>query len=340
MRTRKIVTEKLLREYIQVILNENDYENLGPVDTVGMGQGYGYGSGAGLSSLVKPFTDVIATAAGAAEEVYRRWRTVLRVAIEAAITTVIPFVKDSYDEIFQEEARDIQSIRSKYKDVYDRTENALGGDAKALAFIMAPGAFLTTKAAALTFQKAPKAAAELLSSLTAGISDKYLGKYLKEAHEYSMKFLLETEQSDFLQDFENALKDPAVISNVTKKLSPISSELEQAKHAKLNSALSLAKNVINAKSVDDLQKELKNKFSSDELKKKIAAAKQQDANKAKKGEELSPEEIDQALSQLPAGAMDFLKTAFLEPLEQEKSKLDNKSLIADYDKVISKIKSL
>jgi hypothetical protein len=165
-------TKKLIREYVSEVLKEYDDGSYGmDLSMYGMGGGV-YGSGADLyNAFIKPFTDVIGTAVGKTKEVIRRGTTVLNVAFENLVTTLVPFLTDSYDEIFASEKADLQQIRSQYAEYYDATEKALGStDAKMVAFLAFPGAALTGK----FIKDAPDAAQAVLSVATGGLSDKLL----------------------------------------------------------------------------------------------------------------------------------------------------------------------
>jgi len=163
-------TKKLIKEYVSEILKEYDDGSMG-IDTGGYGAVYG-GKGDLFNTFIKPFTDVIGTAIGKTKEVMRRGLTVLNVAFETLMTTLVPFLTDSYDEIFAKEKSDLQKIRSEYKQYYDSTAAALGsGDAKMLAFIAFPGATLTGK----FIKDAPDVAKGILSVATGGLTDQYLG---------------------------------------------------------------------------------------------------------------------------------------------------------------------
>ena len=164
--------KNLIKEYVSETLREDD-GSMG-YDDGGMGSG-GYGGGGSgedlFNTFIKPFADVVGTIAGKTKELARRGMTVLNVAFETLKHTLIPFLVDSYGEIFAKEQGDIQKIRGEYQKYYDSTEKVLGGaDAKVLAFIAFPGAALTGK----FVKTAPKAAKGILSIATGGLSDKYL----------------------------------------------------------------------------------------------------------------------------------------------------------------------
>jgi hypothetical protein len=158
--------EREFRKYVRQLLTEDDgggggdggYGGFGGDWGMmgGMGGMYMMGSTQGLyDSFVKPFVEVIQTASGATKEVMRRVGTLTAVALEAVITTFVPVVRDSYDEIFENERRDIDALREKYKAVYaSNMEMFSHADMNVLAFAIDPTKYLT----GAFLRKAPKAA--------------------------------------------------------------------------------------------------------------------------------------------------------------------------------------
>jgi hypothetical protein len=163
--------KKLIREYTLETLKE--YDDGGYVGDFSMySGGVGYGSGGDLYKVfIQPFADVVGTVAGKTKEIMRSGLTVLNVAFEGLMTTLVPWLTDSYDEIFQKEKADLQAIENEYRQYYDATAAALGTDAKMLAFFAFPGPVLAGK----FVSTAPKAAKSILSIATGGLTDKYLG---------------------------------------------------------------------------------------------------------------------------------------------------------------------
>jgi hypothetical protein len=182
--SRRTQSDKLLREYVSQVLRRSSKRSLVEYDGMGdmgydMGTGGAFGMGMSYGSpgelyqtFIQPFVDVVGTIAGKTKEVIRSGLTVLNVAFESLMTSLVPFLSDSYDEIFAKEKSDLAKIRSEYQSYYDSTEKALGGsDAKLLAFFAFPGAALTGKFASA----APDAAKSILSVATGGYSDELLG---------------------------------------------------------------------------------------------------------------------------------------------------------------------
>lgn len=166
-------SEELIKKYIAEVLKDSKKPIVEYISMDDSGMGGAYGSQSDLfNTFIKPFTDVVGTVVGKTKEVARRGMTVLNVAFETLMTTLVPFLTDSYDEIFAKEKADLQAIRSEYQPYYDSTAKALGGsDVKMLAFMAFPGAALTGK----FVKDAPKAAKGILSVASGGITDKYLG---------------------------------------------------------------------------------------------------------------------------------------------------------------------
>lgn len=170
-------TKVLLREYVQEVLKEDDFGGLAMSDAMVGPYGMHYASGEQLYNIfVKPFADVVGVAAGKTKELSEKGQTLLKVAFESIATTLVPILKDSYGEIFEKEKEQLDKIRAEYSDVYQATWDAFKeNDVLVAAFMYRPDLFLTAKFA----EKAPKAAAKLLSVLSGGKLDNVLSKLLK-----------------------------------------------------------------------------------------------------------------------------------------------------------------
>lgn len=177
---RLTIKEALLREYVKTVLNEDDAGGnpaYGGGGDIGLGAGspYGVSFGSGqdlIDSFITPFVDVFKTAVGKTKEITRKASTVLWVALQTVLTTLIPIYGYNYSDVFDKEKQDIEKIRSKYKDVYDRTDKALASsDAGMLAFMANPAVVLGAKFAAVATPKAAEEAKDLLSAATGGFSD-------------------------------------------------------------------------------------------------------------------------------------------------------------------------
>lgn len=173
-------TEKLLREYVRQVLVEDDggvYADLAGADA-GSPYGMHYGSGDDLYKVfIKPFVDVVDTAAGKTKELSQKGQTVLKTAFETVATTLIPVLSDSYSEIFAHEKQEVEKVKQEYAEVYKANWDAFkDNDVLCAAFMYSPTAFLTVAMA----RKAPKAAARLVSVLSGGSLDKWVRKVLSK----------------------------------------------------------------------------------------------------------------------------------------------------------------
>lgn len=169
MPKKSALNESLLREYVRGILTEDEY-GMGAFDYTDPGP---YVSRFGTSqdlydAFVTPFVDVFKTAVGKTKEVAQATKTLLTVALQTVLTTLIPIYGYNYSSLFDEQEEKIEKIRNEYKDVYDRTESALeNSDAGMLAFMASP--ILTS-----TYwvgKKSPEVIKGALSAATGGESD-------------------------------------------------------------------------------------------------------------------------------------------------------------------------
>ena len=113
--------ERLLREYITVVLREDGYGGFGGygADYAGLGIDpmacmpgrVHYTDGDAMyKTFIKPFVDVVGVAAGKTKELSQRAVTTAKVAFESIMTTLIPVLTDDYAEVFRQEHEEIQKI--------------------------------------------------------------------------------------------------------------------------------------------------------------------------------------------------------------------------------------
>jgi len=335
-----LVQKAIVRKYIKEILSEQG-------DGDGMFTrefgGYGYGTWGSPKDLydtfVKPFTDVFYTAVGGAKEITRRARTLLSVTFEAMVTSIIPFLSDSYDDIFKAEAQDIARIRSEYQQYYDATAEALGGDAAVLALIAFPGVALTGKLA----KTAPKAASEILSVATGGLSDEYLGRvgggggkkkpsdifdsYARSYHKLMLEEKAE-EKEPTLADvmaskkFVNSMLNRSIDAQMAAK------EAREVYKKTLDDAYAQAVEVLRAKDIATLEKVTKQKF-----------------DEAKELEKLDPAEKAKATELLLDTIKKSIKKIYTERLKFQVAPVvellgDEHPFVMDYYNTINKIEAL
>lgn len=191
---RQTINEALLREYVKSVLAEDDaggnpaYGGAGSIDASGP-YGVSFGSGNDLiDTFISPFVDLFKTSVGQAKEITRRAGTVLNVALQTVLTTLIPIYGYNYSDVFEKEKEDLKKIREQYKDVYARTDKALSSsDAGMLAFMASPALVLGYKFGKTVPPAAAKETKEMLSAITSGFSDKVLGK-VKSSYEKAGKW--------------------------------------------------------------------------------------------------------------------------------------------------------
>lgn len=290
--------KKLLKKYVSEILKENEFgtDAFGGLDySPGFGTGYGgvgdISGGALYKTFIQPFVDVIGVAVGKTKELARRAITVVQVAFETVMTTLIPFLTDSYDEIFAKESQDIQKIKNEYSAYYQASENALKGQGLALALIAFPGPTLLSK----FVTNAPGAAKSVLSVATGGLSDEYLGggggggskkgpssifdsyarsysELLSEAGDATAK---KKSKEETLADKIGRKKFVAAMIDRSPVMSAASRDAQEIYKNTLNSALEEATQVLKAKSIADIEKATGEPLEgADELKKLTGAERQ------------------------------------------------------------------
>lgn len=177
---------KLLREYVKTLLNEDDgYGGLYGVAAEMSPFGMHYASQDQMyNTFIKPFVDVVEVTAGKTKEMSERTLTAIRVAFEAAASSLIPALSSDYSEIFEAERQQLEKIKSEYSEVYNASWDALKQhDIVWSAFLGWPAMFLTAKAA----EKAPAAVAHVLSVLSGGSLDGFLSKVKGKYHLGSAK---------------------------------------------------------------------------------------------------------------------------------------------------------
>jgi hypothetical protein len=248
------------------------------------------------------------------------------------MTTLVPFLTDSYDEIFEQERADLQQIRSEYQHYYDATDAAFASaDANILAFLAFPTASLTGK----FVSTAPKAAKGILSVLTGGLSDKSLGGskspsrvFDSYAREYNLLLLQEADQDSL----SNKIKSKKFIEMMLQK-SPIASSAASAAlelHSRmLGERVKPILDIYDAKSLDDLNKTLGSKIEIPDEKELDPKAKLSAADAQRKF-------LDAAKSTAQKAAIEQLKK-YVEPVR--KTFGSDHPFVQNYDAVIDAISS-
>jgi len=337
--------KQLLREYVLQVLLEDEGGDMGAGDYGGLGlsdanvgpYGMHYGSGQDLYKIfVKPFTDVVQTAAGKTKETSAKAQTLLKVAFETLATTLIPVLRDDYSEIFAKEKQQVDKIRQQYSAVYKSNWDAFKDkDLVVAAFMYSPAAFITTKFA----QHSPKVAASLISIVSGGTLDPWLAKVKDKFGIDSSGPSRSAHEGVLREDGENKPKLDVghVLSNkkVIEKLSnsPTAKQMQNIGQAMvretLGSVFKKAQGVLSANSLQDLQTKTGVKLKGMDKLQQI------------------PEQERKASEQtLLTGAKKSMKAFYVKNLEGQVEEAlksgvpESHPYISDYRKVISKIKAL
>jgi hypothetical protein len=168
--------EQLLREYVRTILKEEEsYATLLDASISQSPFGMHYGSRTDLyNTFIKPFVDIYKTAEGETKELARRVQTAVQVVFNVVKTTLIPWTKDNYEDIFNKQKEDIDAIRSEYADVVKSSWDALtSSDATLIAFLASPGSVMS----AAVLKKTPDVARNLLDVVSGGKFNQLLAKW-------------------------------------------------------------------------------------------------------------------------------------------------------------------
>ena len=320
------MSHKLLREYVKEIIIEYD-------------EG-GFGSQKDLYNVfVKPFTDVVQTAAAETKKISQRSQTLLKVSFEAIVTSLIPAFGSDYDDIFDEQNQQLDKIKSQYKDVYDATYTSFKDrDVVISAFLYAPALFLTTKAAI----QAPQVTAKLMNILTGGRLDSFVSKITKALKFGDTKKPLDRDNSGFSESLireasnkeakvRKALQSKKVLSVVqnSQKTKQIQSATQKIVNNSLKKVYEKASSLTNIKSIEQIEKLTNKKIKGiEELKK------------------LKPNERAEAASQLMKGVKTATKQYYVKSLTATVKEVMSVGLTREhpfvqaYLKTISQINSL
>lgn len=363
-------TERLLREYVRALLKEEgDHAGYTAHDimmSAGTMSPYGmhYGSSSDMyKAFIKPFVDVVQTAAGKGKELSQKTQTLVKVAFEAIATTVIPILTDDYKEIFAKEKRAIQKIRQQYGEVYKSNWDALlNDDVMVAAFFYNPSAFFTVKFA----QHAPGILLSMVSVLTGGELDDWVEKVksrvsnkpVKDRHvdkvnpfgqykrgdkthlpsggpgfgvDYYEHVVREDKQGEQVPEVVRLLSSDKLRSRLEK--SPIVQKMQAAGQAivrgTLEEVFKTARGVMSASSLQDLQNKTGTKLKGLDKLRQV------------------PQQERQAVEQqILATTKKSMKEFYVKNLEAQVKAAVNAGVpqdseyVQDYQRVISKIKAL
>lgn len=360
-------SEHLLREYVRnsLLLKETESGGNPYISDYG-GYGISYGSGQDLmDTFITPFTDIFKTALGKSKEITRKARTVIWVGLQTVLTTLIPIYGYDYAEVFDKEKEDINKIREQYKDVYERTNQALkSNDAALLAFMVSPANVLALGAGAAAAKATPKATKELLSVMSGGLSDELIdgikskaekagrwalgdshgsgGRSGKKGNEPKDRFEGQIREEDEgekkpMLTLDKVLKDRKFLNKVfsSQKAQQMQAEATEIYKGTLQEILSKAENLMKkTRTIEDVEKAMKGKLKGDM---------QQKIDEIKK---LSPEEKKKAEEMLISGLKKATKEFYVKNLSDHVKKVmeagipDSSPYVKDYKATIQKIQSL
>lgn len=359
----RLAEKVLLREYIREVLTEDDggtYGDLAMFDATHSPWGVSFGSGEDLFNIfVKPFTDVVQTAAGKTKELSQKGQTLIRVAFETIATTLIPVLTDSYNEIFANEKEHIDKIRSEYAEVYQSNWDAFKDeDFQFLMFLYNPVRYVNGK----ILKKSPQAAIGLLSALTGGTLDPYLDKVKKTfgigeaegphrskksknvsdvmggggggydvgwgdggGHHGAMEGVIREDDQGGKPSLEQVLNNPKLLEKVnsSQTVQKMRRDAMQAVRAPLQQVYKQAQAVLRANSLQDLQQKLGKKLPGLE-----------------KLNQVEPQARQAAEQQIMKGVKQSMKTFYVKSLEKQAKQFAGSPVENDYKGVIGKIKAL
>lgn len=323
-------SHKLLREYVKEILKEED----GGTDLYAGDNPYGmhYVSNDALyDAFVKPFVDVVQTAAGKTKELARSAFTVVQTVLTLAVTTIIPILEGDYKKIFDKQKEDMDKIRSEYGEVYKSTWDSLlkNNDLAIAAFMFSPAAFVGAEFVA----KTPKTASKLLSVMSGGLLDNVLSKVSsdKKSKNSNEGVIIEDEEKDSkltLAKIATNVKVKKIINN-NSEVKKMKQQGQEIVNSTLHSILEKVSNTLTANSIQDIQNKVGKKLPGLEKLSSIPAEEKENA------EQTFLSTIKKAMKQYYIVQLESqIKAAVSAGVPQ------NHPFIKQYSDVISKIKSM
>lgn len=257
--------------------------------------GASFGSDKDLYNVfVKPFTDVVDTAAGKGKELSQKVQTLAHVSFEALMTSIVPTLEDDFNDIFKKEDEAIGKLKAQYKDIYDATWTAFkDNDVLSAAFMFSPSSMITAKVA----QQAPLQTIKLLNVLTGGNLDNFLHRVAKALKLGDTKKPLDRDSGEGLPEgvIHELSKKPqpkinagAVLTQKKVKQAidnnPKTAQMQKAVkdtvEASLNQLLTRVNAISRATSIQDLENKLGKKFKGTE---KLAHVPQQQRQATEQG---------------------------------------------------------
>jgi hypothetical protein len=267
-------SNKILREYVQAIVIENDENVIMEFGDGGWGGDYGFGGdwmgpltnpilgiGPEGGGLLGPFLDVGKTAlAGVLDMTNRIWG-LLKTTMAAVTSAVIPFWDVEYDKINKTTEARTEKIMGEFKSVYDRTDKALrDDDFRAVMLMINPAGYILSLAAEAALEKSSTKSAELRDKATEkldglqGLLDKFIvpAAIAKESKRYFRNENLILERLD-----KPAIKKAVEQSQVAQELYSAGEEILTAR---LKDVIQSVNKFEQNNSLEQLQTTLKKDF--------------------------------------------------------------------------------
>ena len=133
--------KQLLKEFVK-----NKLKHLKQLNEYGDAFGeFDAGNKSDLAKIfLEPLTDLAGVIKGSIAKISSRARTAIEVSLKGIPTLIVPGLSYDYSKLFQDEKIRIDKIKEKYKDVFAKTDKALGSDAQLLSFMLNPTRFIAS----------------------------------------------------------------------------------------------------------------------------------------------------------------------------------------------------
>jgi hypothetical protein len=161
---------KLLKEYITLLVEEDgggdggyggygDYGGLGGIPNNAWGfMDYG---GPLSDIFIKPFTNIFNIAKAGVKEIGIRLKTALKVVLEVALTTIIPWMETDFRKIFDTQRQELRKFKQEHAELFKQNMLGFSNDAKLLAFMASPNLYIT----AGLIRKSPETVVRMVDSI-------------------------------------------------------------------------------------------------------------------------------------------------------------------------------
>ncbi len=249
------------------------------------GQNYGATQGNELFNIfLQPFLDIFLTGLWGLEKLTQWSKSFLSMLIKGAISTVTPFIRTDYTEVWQKHHKRMEGVDQKYQEVLKRNEEAMKmTDVWGMFFLMDPTAFIGLNVLSkgttgiknifdLFFGGMPTAAWSKLSGTSQAIVDKIHQlsdptAFIRTRHSYSpfdMKEAVENpaiKASPAKELTEKELNDPKFKEEIGKLLSA-SPQFKEMQNQVINNMLLPLHNIVQSKTLVQLNQNMNNRLAA------------------------------------------------------------------------------